>query len=183
MRLRLLAAVVALVWCGSAAGMTAKQHLQHGNRMASSARGTLRFFEHHRWLLYSGPRVTRRRAWLAVRQARSRLSSARREAQVARGRLLAQRPYTALRVTATMYAPGCGDSGHGTATGTTPHHGTVAVDPATIPLGSRLWIEGYGWGRAEDTGGAIRGAHVDLWVPSCGQAYTRSGVLVRVYKD
>lgn len=40
-------------------------------------------------------------------------------------------------------------------------HG-VAVDPGLIPLGSRLWIPGYGYGVADDIGGRIRGHHVDL---------------------
>jgi 3D (Asp-Asp-Asp) domain-containing protein len=182
-RPRLLVAVLALAWCGAAYGMTARQHLRHAERAAASARSTLRFFARRPQLLYSGPTARRRRAWRAVLRARSRLAGARRESYAARLRLAATRPYTALRVTATMYAPGCGDSGHGTATGTTPRLGTVAVDPAVIPLGSRLWVAGYGPARAEDTGGAIRGAHVDLWVPSCARAYTRYGVLVKVFRD
>lgn len=40
-------------------------------------------------------------------------------------------------------------------------HG-VAVDPDLIPLGSRLWIPGYGYGVADDVGGRIRGHHIDL---------------------
>ena len=41
---------------------------------------------------------------------------------------------------------------------------TVAVDPAVIPLGSRVWIEGVGWRIAQDTGSAVRGRHVDIFV-------------------
>ncbi len=45
--------------------------------------------------------------------------------------------------------------------------GTVAVDPAVIPLGSRLHIAGLpGVYRAEDTGGGIRGAHIDVFIES-----------------
>jgi len=40
-------------------------------------------------------------------------------------------------------------------------HG-VAVDPDLIPLGSRLWIPGYGYGVADDIGGRIHGHHIDL---------------------
>ena len=50
-------------------------------------------------------------------------------------------------------------------------HG-VAVDPDLIPLGSHLWIPGYGHAIADDIGGAIRGHHVDLRV----QRYSNMGV-------
>jgi len=46
-------------------------------------------------------------------------------------------------------------TGNRTATGTWPSRGTIAVDPEVIPLGTRLHIEGYGEGIAEDTGGPI----------------------------
>ena len=52
-----------------------------------------------------------------------------------------------------------------TATGKPPVEGrTVAVDPDVIPLGSLVEIEGIGVRRAEDTGGAIRGKSVDIYV-------------------
>jgi len=53
-----------------------------------------------------------------------------------------------------------------TASGTVPRPGTVAVDPRVIPLGSRLYVEGYGYGTALDTGGAISGDRVDLYFDS-----------------
>jgi 3D (Asp-Asp-Asp) domain-containing protein len=62
--------------------------------------------------------------------------------------------------------------------------GTVAVDPSVIPLGSRLRIAGLpGIYRAEDTGGGIRGAHVDVFMESRAAALEfgrRAGVPVEV---
>lgn len=43
-----------------------------------------------------------------------------------------------------------------TATGARPGPGTIAVNPSVIPYQSSMWVQGYGWGRAEDTGGMIR---------------------------
>ena len=55
-------------------------------------------------------------------------------------------------------------TGNRTATGTWPSRGTVAVDPRVIPLGTELHIEGYGAAVAADTGGAIQGQRVDLYM-------------------
>ena len=70
-----------------------------------------------------------------------------------------------LTVVATGYS-----AGGTTATGLRAGWGTVAVDPAVIPLGSRLTIPGYGSGVAADTGSAVRGATIDLWFPTLRQA-------------
>ncbi len=60
-------------------------------------------------------------------------------------------------------ATGYTHTGNRTATGTIPKRGTVAVDPRVIPLGSKLYIPGYGYGVAEDTGGAVKGNIIDLF--------------------
>ena len=57
-------------------------------------------------------------------------------------------------------------TGYRTATGTWPSRGTVAVDPLVIPLGTELHIEEYGSAVAADTGGAIQGQKIDLYMDS-----------------
>ena len=70
-----------------------------------------------------------------------------------------------LTVTATGYSL----PGH-TATGLPVGFGVVAVDPAVIPLGTRLTIPGYGEGVAADTGAAVHGNTIDLWFPTLADA-------------
>jgi 3D (Asp-Asp-Asp) domain-containing protein len=62
--------------------------------------------------------------------------------------------------------------------------GHVAVDPKVIPLGSLLYIEGYGFALASDTGGAIKGNRIDLCYNSRAQAFQfgRRKVKVHVLK-
>lgn len=70
-----------------------------------------------------------------------------------------------------------------TAAGTTPGPGTISVDPNVIPLGSRLWVEGYGEGWAVDTGSAIKGYTLDVWFAdreTCMQWGRRRNVEVRI---
>jgi 3D (Asp-Asp-Asp) domain-containing protein/peptidoglycan hydrolase CwlO-like protein len=57
-----------------------------------------------------------------------------------------------------------------TATGVPTSPGIVAVDPAVIPLGTRMYVPGYGEGTAADTGSAVKGRTIDLWFSSCAQA-------------
>ena len=78
-------------------------------------------------------------------------------------------PAQASGQTITVLATGYSLAGS-TATGLPTGWGVVAVDPSVIPLGTRLSIPGYGSGVAADVGGAIRGATIDLWFPSRGQA-------------
>lgn len=67
-------------------------------------------------------------------------------------------------VTSTAYC-----LGGTTATGMPVGYGIIAVDPRVIPLGSRVHVSGYGDAIAADTGGAIRGNKIDVWL-SCGEA-------------
>ena len=71
--------------------------------------------------------------------------------------------------TLTVVATGYALTGQ-TATGLRTAWGVVAVDPAIIPLGTRMTIPGYGEGVAADVGNAVRGASIDLWFPTRQQA-------------
>jgi 3D (Asp-Asp-Asp) domain-containing protein/peptidoglycan hydrolase CwlO-like protein len=64
-----------------------------------------------------------------------------------------------------------------TATGLPVGPGIVAVDPSVIPLGTRMTIPGYGEGVAADTGGAIRGTRIDVWIKSCKAAAAFGGTV------
>lgn len=66
-----------------------------------------------------------------------------------------------LEMISTAYAPGAG-AGYITATGARAGYGIAAVDPSVIPLGTKLYIPGYGYAVALDTGGAIKGMRIDL---------------------
>lgn len=67
-----------------------------------------------------------------------------------------------LNVVATGYTPGDPGCTGITYTGTKASRGTIAVDPKVIPFGTKLYIPGYGYGIAADTGGAIKGNKIDL---------------------
>ena len=57
-----------------------------------------------------------------------------------------------------------------TATGVPTSPGVVAVDPTVIPLGTHMFVPGYGEGVAADTGSAVKGRIIDVWFKSCAQA-------------
>jgi 3D (Asp-Asp-Asp) domain-containing protein len=52
-----------------------------------------------------------------------------------------------------------------TSSGTRVRPGTIAADTSLYPYGTIMHIPGYGYGRVEDTGGAIKGQHIDLYRP------------------
>ncbi len=72
-------------------------------------------------------------------------------------------------------------TGYRTASGKHPEVGMIAVDPSIIPMGSRLYVEGYGFGRAADTGGSIRGNRLDLFMEERSQCLNWGRRSVKVY--
>ncbi len=92
-----------------------------------------------------------------------------------------------MRSTAYTSASACtgknpGDRGYGiTASGMKAQYGVVAVDRNVIPLGTKLYIEGYGYAVAGDTGGAIKGNKVDLYFDSYSECIRYGVKDVTVY--
>ena len=60
-------------------------------------------------------------------------------------------------------------------------YSTIAVDPRVIPLGTKLWIDGYGYAIAEDVGGAIKGNKIDLYFHSSDEMWDWGARNVNIY--
>lgn len=74
-----------------------------------------------------------------------------------------------ITVTATAYTASCEGCSGITATGVNikdnPDKKVISVDPSVIPLGTEVYVEGYGYAVAADTGGAIKGNKIDVFIP------------------
>jgi len=82
---------------------------------------------------------------------------------------------TEVHVNSTAYTASCnGCSGH-TATGidlkANPNAKVIAVDPSFIPLGTKVYVEGYGYAVAADTGGNVKGKKIDVFFATKAEAY------------
>lgn len=86
-----------------------------------------------------------------------------------------------MQVTAYTADPAENGGWNGTASGTPLVRGTCAVDPRVIPLGTKMYVEGYGNCTALDTGGAIKGSRVDILVDSKGEARNWGRRTVKVH--
>ncbi|WLR50894.1 ubiquitin-like domain-containing protein [Bacillus tianshenii] len=85
----------------------------------------------------------------------------------------------------TAYCNGCsGKTRTGIDLRANPGAKVVAVDPNVIPLGTKVWVEGYGYAIAGDTGGAIKGNRIDLFIPDKSKvhAYGVKRVKVKILK-
>lgn len=89
-----------------------------------------------------------------------------------------------LKMTATAYTANCEGCSGVTANGTdlhaNPNSKVIAVDPSIIPLGTKVWVEGYGEAIAADTGGAIKGNKIDLFMASHSDATNWGSKTVQV---
>lgn len=83
--------------------------------------------------------------------------------------------------TMTMECTAFTHTGNKTATGIMPRRGVIAVDPRVIPLGSQLYVEGYGLGVAADTGGVIKGKRIDIFLESKSECLEWGRRKVTVY--
>lgn len=90
-----------------------------------------------------------------------------------------------MTMNSTAYEPGprsCGKYADGyTCNGTKAGYGVVAVDTRVIPLGTRLFIEGYGYAVAADRGGAIDGHDIDLCFQTVSECMKWGRKKVKVY--
>ncbi|EUJ32488.1 LysM peptidoglycan-binding and 3D domain-containing protein [Listeria cornellensis] len=85
-------------------------------------------------------------------------------------------------VTATAYSKAEPGMGHVTASGIDLNDNprVIAVDPSVIPLGSKVYVEGYGEAIAADTGGAIKGNKIDVHLDSVQACYNWGVKTVKV---
>lgn len=123
-----------------------------------------------------------------VKESKSKVvavGSKRLTNQVSRG---SQETARELYVNSTAYTTNCNGCSSRTATGinlnANPNIKLIAVDPRIIPLGSKVYVEGYGYAVAGDTGGAIKGNIIDVYFASKSEAYRwgRRYVKIRILK-
>lgn len=91
-----------------------------------------------------------------------------------------------MTVSATAYTAYCAGCSGITRTGidlrSNPNQKVIAVDPSVIPLGSKVWVEGYGTAIAGDTGGAIKGNKIDVFIPTQSEAlkWGRKNITIKI---
>ncbi|RID88709.1 LysM peptidoglycan-binding domain-containing protein [Peribacillus asahii] len=96
--------------------------------------------------------------------------------------------YKTYTVKATAYTANCKNCSGITATGLNlkknPNVKAISVDPKLIPLGSKVYVEGYGTAIAADTGGAMKGKKIDVFMSSKSKAlkWGVKTVKIKVYQ-
>jgi len=87
-------------------------------------------------------------------------------------------------VNSTAYTANCNGCSGTTATGVNlkanPNAKVIAVDPSVIPLGTKVYVEGYGYAVAADTGSAIKGNKIDVFLSSKSAAYRWGSKRVKI---
>jgi 3D (Asp-Asp-Asp) domain-containing protein len=136
--------------------------------------------------------ATARLAYVSALREKERLQAAQVQSVVATAQAAEQKS-TALQPPTTTLPPAsgnrtlvvsatCYDLPGKTATGMPVGPGVVAVDPSVIPLGSKMYVPGYGNGVAADVGGGIQGATIDLWMTQAQcAAWGRHTVTITIY--
>ncbi|WP_203247258.1 3D domain-containing protein [Sporosarcina beigongshangi] len=91
-------------------------------------------------------------------------------------------------VSASAFTANCNGCSGLTATGinlkSNPDMKVIAVDPNIIKLGTKVYVEGYGYAVAGDTGGSIKGNKIDVFFPTKAEAYKwgRKNVKIKILK-
>lgn len=86
-----------------------------------------------------------------------------------------------IRVEATAYSSAEPGMSAYTALGTVCQHGVIATDPSVIPLGTKVFIPGYGYAVAEDTGGAIVGHKIDVAFDTVAECFEFGRQIIDIY--
>lgn len=123
-----------------------------------------------------GTREVQRTTFVASRGATTRSATTSSQGR--------NRSYRTMTVVATGYSSQDPGVDNITSTGATLKKGIIAVDPSVIPYGTRIYVPGYGYGIAADTGGGIRGNRLDLAFSNKSQAlnFGRRTVTIRIYR-
>lgn len=132
--------------------------------------------------------IDSRRAYISSLRAQAmqaaQVQSVEADAQTAEQKSQPLQPTTSSPVTGKrqlVVSATCYDLSGRTATGMPVGQGVVAVDPSVIPLGTRLYVPGYGNGVAADVGSGIQGATIDLWMtPTQCAAWGRRTVTITI---
>ncbi|MFD1388307.1 3D domain-containing protein, partial [Oceanobacillus oncorhynchi subsp. oncorhynchi] len=110
----------------------------------------------------------------AEAEAAQAVNSTENEAPVTETNTQEQASGETISVTSTAYTANCEGCSGVTSTGidlnANPNEKVIAVDPNVIPLGTKVYVEGYGHAVAGDIGGAINGNKIDIHVPTRDEA-------------
>jgi 3D (Asp-Asp-Asp) domain-containing protein len=94
----------------------------------------------------------------------------KKSVKVVKTKSISPKVYKKITVQASAYTGSCAGCSGFTSTGINlkahPNDKIIAVDPSVIPLGSKVYVEGYGYAIAADTGGGMKGKKIDVFISS-----------------